>query len=43
MIMIVLEYVIDNSQPLSASANALAIVVLYEWHIIRACNEFPEN
>ncbi len=34
---------LNNSQPLSASASALAIVVLCEWHIIRACNELPEK
>ena len=34
---------LNNSQYLSASANALAFVVFHEWHIIRACNAFSEQ
>ncbi len=34
---------LNNSQYLSASTNALAFVVLLEWHIIRACNALSEK
>ena len=34
---------LNKSQYLSASANALAFVVLREWHSIRACNALSEK
>ena len=34
---------LKDSQYLSASANALAKVVLHEWHIIRTCNALSEK